>query len=128
MPVGSGIVPFNILIVKAVTIVSDETQSYLRFVFYHPGSTPKDTPPATVAMLEKMSRKGMQFIRELTFRSFDRKRMEKAHREITDLRKNVRERTRRTEEERDIIQQDSLRAFNAQGCLVHVYAFVYICH
>jgi nucleosome binding factor SPN SPT16 subunit len=114
-PIGAGTVPFNILTVKAVTIVTDETHSFLRVVFYHPGSTPKDTPPATVAMLEKQSRKGMQFIRELTFRSKNRKKMEKTHREITDLRKVVRERTRRLEEERDVIKQDTLRAFAGPG-------------
>lgn len=101
-------VPFHISTIKNVVLPDPDMATYLRLNFYTPGvSLGKDTPPNMAKLVEKHGPYAT-FIRELTFRSLDGHNLTQAFRQISELRKRVRQREILEQEEANLVKQEKL--------------------
>lgn len=108
VPIDGQPVPFHISTIKNVTMPEPDKATYLRINFYAPGQTiAKDTPKNMQNLLAKHGQTS-SFIKELTFRSLDPRNLTQAYRMILELRKKVKQREQREEEEKDLVAQAKL--------------------
>lgn len=108
VPIDGQPVPFHISSVKNVSMPDADRATYLRINFYTPGQTiSKDTPKNMQQLLAKHGHV-YPFIKELTFRSLDARNLNQVFRMIHELRKRVRQREQKEDEERDLVVQAKL--------------------
>lgn len=101
-------VPFHIDMIKNVVLPDPDMATYLRINFYTPGvALGKEAPPNTVKLIQKHGPYAT-FIRELTFRSLDSHNLTQAFRQISELRKRVRQREISEREEANLVKQEKL--------------------
>jgi nucleosome binding factor SPN SPT16 subunit len=108
VPIDGQPVPFHISTVKNISMPEAEKATYLRINFYTPGATvSKDTPKNMQHLIAKHGHQS-SFIKELTFRSLDPRNLTLVYRMILELRKRVRQREQKEDEERDLVTQAKL--------------------
>eukprot|EP00548_Thalassiothrix_antarctica_P007330 CAMPEP_0194136608 /NCGR_PEP_ID=MMETSP0152-20130528/6618_1 /TAXON_ID=1049557 /ORGANISM="Thalassiothrix antarctica, Strain L6-D1" /LENGTH=1170 /DNA_ID=CAMNT_0038833343 /DNA_START=378 /DNA_END=3890 /DNA_ORIENTATION=- len=109
LPICGNPVPFHISTIKNVVLPDpDNRASYLRINFYTAGmAVGKDAPVNTAKLVAKYAPYAT-FIREMTFRSLDPHTLTSAYRQITNLRKKMRLRELREQEEANLVQQERL--------------------
>jgi len=109
LPICGNPVPFHISTIKNVVLPDpDGKATYLRLNFYTAGmAVGKDAPYNTAKLVAKYAPYAT-FIREMTFRSLDPHTLTAAYRQITNLRKKMRQRELREQEEANLVQQERL--------------------
>jgi len=109
LPVFGNPVPFHISTIKNVVLPDpDNKATYLRINFYTAGmAVGKDAPLNTAKLVAKYAPYAT-FVREMTFRSLDPHTLTQAFRQITALRKKVRQKELREQEEANLVEQERL--------------------
>lgn len=109
VPVCGNAIPFHISTIKNVVLPDPDANAYyLRINFYAAGSTlGKDTPVNMAKLVQKYAPYAT-FVREMTFRSLESHSLTQAYRQISELRKRVRQREQREQEEANLVQQERL--------------------
>ena len=108
LPISGNPVPFHISTVKSVVLPEPDKATYLRINFHTAGtSLGKDVPTNIAKLIEKYAPRAT-FIREMTFRSLDKNNLTSAYRQISELRKRVRQREQKEAEESNLVEQEKL--------------------
>jgi len=108
LPICGNPVPFHISTIKNVVLPDPDSASYLRINFYTAGlALGKDAPANTTKLVQKYAPYAT-FIREVTFRSLDSHSLTQAFRQISQLRKNARQKELQDQEEANLVKQDKL--------------------
>lgn len=108
LPICGNPVPFHISTVKNVVLPDPDRATYLRINFHTAGAAiGKDVPMNLAKLIEKHSPYA-SFIREMTFRSLDSTNLTQAYRQIMELRKRVKQREQKEQEESDLVEQSKL--------------------
>ena len=108
VPISGNLVPFHISTIKNVSMPEPDKATYLRINFYSTGmNLGKDCPKNMNLLVAKYGHYS-SFIKELTFRSIDPRNLSNVYRNILELRKRVRQREQKEEEEKDLVQQAKL--------------------
>ena len=108
VPVFGHPIPFHISMIKNIVMPDPDRATYLRINFFTPGvSLPKDANKNTALLLQKYSAV-YGFIKDLQLRSLDGKNLLNAYRLYNELRKRVRAREQKKEQERDLVVQAKL--------------------
>jgi len=108
LPINGQPVPFHISTIKNVVMPDPDRSTYLRINFYTPGQAlGKDAPKQMAAIVDRHKQQGGEyaFIKEFTFRCVEQRGLNKAFREIQELRKRSRQREARELEEADLVVQ-----------------------
>jgi len=110
LPISGQPVPFHISTVKNVTLPDPDKATYLRLNFYTPGQTTgKECAPQMAAIVNKHKLGTDQvFVKEFTFRSQSAVGLSTAYRLIQELRKRVRARVAKQEQDQDLVVQAKL--------------------
>jgi len=108
VPLNGTPVPFHISTIKAVNMPEPDRATYLRINFYIPGSAlGKDVNKNMAGLVGKYGF-DKTFIKELTFRSVGGKNLTTVYQQLSELRKRVRQREQRAEQEKDLVVQQKL--------------------
>lgn len=108
VPISGALVPFHISTIKNVSMPEPDRATYLRINFYSPGQALGKDAPKNIQQLVAKYGDVAPFVKELTFRSLEAKNLTNAYRMILELRKRVRQREQKEEQERDLVVQDKL--------------------
>jgi len=108
LPIFGNPIPFHISTIKNVVLPDPDLATYLRINFYTAGSTIGKDTPVNMGKLILKHAPYASFIRELTFRSLDSHNLTQAFRQISELRKRVRQREIREQEEANLVKQEKL--------------------
>ena len=108
VPICGKPVPFHISTIKSVIMPEPDRATYLRINFYCPGAAlGKDAPKNTQKLVAQYGDR-MTFIKDLTYRSLDAKNLTQTFRLFQELRKRVRQREMKAEQEKHLVVQDKL--------------------
>lgn len=108
VPIGGISVPFHISTIKNVIMPEPDRATYLRINFYTSGgSLGKEVNPNLAKLVAKYGPQAA-FIKELTYRSIDGRNLLAAFRLFQELRKRVRQREQKAEQEKDLVVQAKL--------------------
>ena len=108
LPICGFPVPFHMSMIRNVTMPEPDQATYLRVNFFSPGAASgKDVPKNTVLLLEKYAPL-YPFIKDLTFRSLDPRSLSQAYRLYQELRKRIRAREHKAEQEQGLVEQAKL--------------------
>ena len=103
VPINGHIVPFHISTIKNITMPEQDRASWLRINFYVlRGTISKDTPKNMAQLLVKHGENSV-FVKELTFRSLDSRNLSQAFMFYQELRKRVKQREFKAEQEKDLV-------------------------
>ncbi|GMI35190.1 hypothetical protein TeGR_g3113, partial [Tetraparma gracilis] len=109
LPIAGNPIPFHISTVKNVVLPDPDRATYLRLNFHTAGAAlAKDVPTNLAKLIEKHSPYAT-FIREMTFRSLDSANLTQAYRQILELRKRVKQREQKEQEESNLVEQPKLK-------------------
>jgi len=104
VPVGGQLVPFHISVIKSMTAPDPD----MRINFYCPGAAlGKEVAKNTQQLVIKYGKIAV-FIKELTFRSMDGKNLPQVFQQFQELRRRVRQREQKAEQEKDLVVQTEL--------------------
>eukprot|EP01038_Epipyxis_sp_PR26KG_P005811 gene5811-8017_t len=104
VPINGQLVPFHISTIKSMTSPDPD----MRINFYIQGSASgKDVPKNMQQIVLKYGTK-LAFIKELTFRSLDGKNLSTVYQQFQELRRRVRQREQRAEQEKNLVVQSKL--------------------
>jgi nucleosome binding factor SPN SPT16 subunit len=108
VPINGQPVPFHVSTIKNINMPDPDKATYLRINFYTSGSSiAKDTPKNMAGLLGKYGDRAC-YIKELTFRSISAKNLAQVHMQYQELRKRVKQRELKHEQEKDLVKQDKL--------------------
>lgn len=108
VPVNGLPVPVHISMIKNINMPDPDRATYLRINFFATGmSLGKDVPKNTIGLIGKYGDQ-VCFIKELTFRSLSTKNLGQVHMQFQELRKRVRAREQKAEQEKDLVVQGKL--------------------
>jgi len=108
LPISGQPVPFHISTIKNVVQPEPDKATYLRINFHAAGAAlGKDAPANMVKLVEKYAPHAT-FIKEMTFRSLEKKNLTDCYRQINELRKRVRQREQKEEQESNLVEQEKL--------------------
>lgn len=108
VPVNGQPVPFHISTIKSVIMPEPDRATYLRINFFCPGTTLGKEAPKNIVKLVAKYGDTKTFIKDLTYRSLDSKNLTQAYRLYQELRKRVRQREQKAEQEKNLVVQDRL--------------------
>ena len=109
VPICGNPIPFHISTIKNVVLPDPDANAYyLRINFYAAGSALGKDTPANMAKLVQKYAPYATFIREMTFRSLESHSLTQAYRQISELRKRVRQREQQEQEEANLVRQERL--------------------
>lgn len=104
LPINGQLVPFHISTIKSMT----QPDPDMRINFYIPGAAlGKEVPKNMQQLVMKYGGKAM-FIKELTFRSLDGKNLPNVYQQFQELRRRIRQREQKAEQEKDLVVQTKL--------------------
>jgi nucleosome binding factor SPN SPT16 subunit len=108
VPINGQPVAFHVSTIKSITMPDPDKATYLRINFYtSAGSLAKETPKNMVGLIGNYGDRAV-FIKELTFRSLSSNNMAHVHQQYQELRKRVRQRELKADQEKDLVKQDKL--------------------
>jgi nucleosome binding factor SPN SPT16 subunit len=108
LPICGNPIPFHISTIKNVVLPDADGATLLRINFYTAGmAVGKDAPANMVKLVAKYAPYA-SFVREMTFRSLDGHNLTLAFRQISELRRRVRQKELREQEEADLVVQEKL--------------------
>ena len=108
VPINGQPVAFHVSTIKGITMPDPDKATYLRINFYTSGtSIAKETPKNMAALIGSYGDRAC-FIKELTFRSMSPNNIVRVHQQYQELKKRVRQREQKAEQEKDLVKQDKL--------------------
>jgi len=108
VPINGQPVAFHVSTIKGIIMPDPDKATYLRINFYtSSGSITKDTPRNMANLIGNYADRAC-FIKELTFRSLSQKNLAQVHMQFQELRKRVRQREQKAEQEKDLVKQQKL--------------------
>lgn len=115
IPINGHPIPFHVSMIKNVILPGDvKNVSYMRISFYTPGAAlAKDVPKNTQLLVGKYA-SILPFIKEITLRSLNPRHFSNIHVQFQELRKRVRQREQRAEQEKDLVAQAKLNKIKDQ--------------
>jgi nucleosome binding factor SPN SPT16 subunit len=108
VPINGQHVPFHISMIKNITMPEQDRATWMRINFYIPGSVGGKDVPATVQKLVTKHGDQAVFIKELTYRSLDSKNLTQVNMLFQELRKRVKQREQKAEQEKNLVVQSKL--------------------
>lgn len=108
VPLNGHPVPFHISTIKNVSMPEPDRATYLRINFYIPGSALGKEANKNMAGLVLKHGDQRTFIKELTFRSQTQRNLAQVFQQFSELRKRVRQRELKFEQEKDLVVQQKL--------------------
>ena len=103
VPINGQLVPVHISTIKSMT----QPDPDMRINFYIPGTAlGKEVPKNMQQLVIKYGNTAM-FIKELTFRSLDGKNLPTVYQQFQELRRRIRQREQKAEQEKDLVVQTS---------------------
>ncbi|KAJ1431655.1 FACT complex subunit-domain-containing protein [Ochromonadaceae sp. CCMP2298] len=103
VPLYGNLVPFHVSTIKNMT----QPDPDMRINFFIPGAMGKEVNKNMQLLVQKYGDRAV-FIKELTFRSTDGKNLPTVYQQFQDLRKRVRQREVKAEQEKDLVVQTKL--------------------
>jgi nucleosome binding factor SPN SPT16 subunit len=104
VPINGQLVPFHISTIKSMT----QPDPDMRINFYIPGAAlGKEVPKNMQQLVIKYGGRSV-FIKELTFRSLDGKNLPTVYQQFQELRRRIRQREQKAEQEKDLVVQTKL--------------------
>ena len=104
LPINGKLVPFHISTIKSIT----QPDPDMRINFYIPGvALGKEVPKNMQQLVIKYGGKSV-FIKELTFRSLDGKNLPTVYQQYQELKRRIRQREQKMEQEKDLVVQTKL--------------------
>lgn len=107
LPIDGQPVPFHVSTIKTVSRPDEDQATWMRVNFVVPGSTTKDVPKNMQNLLVKYGDQ-MVFIKEMTFRSLNPNNLNLAYQQFQELRKRIKAREMKAEQEKDLVVQEKL--------------------
>ncbi len=107
VPINGQPVAFHVSTIKNLMMPDPDRNTYLRINFYTSGAITKDMPKNMAGLIGKYGDRAC-FIKELTFRSLSSRNLAQVHMQYQELRKRVRTREQRAEQEKDLVVQQKL--------------------
>lgn len=109
IPINGQAIPFHISMIKSVVLPGDvKNVSYMRINFYTSGgSLAKDVPKNTQLLIAKYGRE-LAFLKEVTLRSLNPRHFSSIHAQFQELRRRIKQREQKAEQEKDLVQQAKL--------------------
>lgn len=109
LPIHGQPVPFHISTIKSVTRPEEDRGSWMRVNFHIPakGVLSKDIPKNMQQLIVKYGTTHV-FIKEMTFRSLDMKNLTQTYQLFQELKKRVKQREQKAEQEKDLVAQMKL--------------------
>jgi nucleosome binding factor SPN SPT16 subunit len=104
IPLNGRHVPFHATTVKNMNL----TEGELRINFYTSGAALGKDAPKNIQSLVMKYGPTCTFIKELTFRSADDKNLSTVHQQFQELRRRIRQREQKAEQEKDLVVQANL--------------------
>ncbi|GBG27947.1 FACT complex subunit SPT16 [Hondaea fermentalgiana] len=109
VPVGGFHIPFHISAIKSVTKLDEELDTILRLNFFFPTSGHTFAKDVSANMRTVMTKfPNLHYVKEMSFRSKDPHNLTRQFRQIKELQKQLRQKARMKEMERDIVEQEAL--------------------
>ena len=108
VPIGGRAVPFHVSMIKNITMPEQDRATWLRINFYVPGGAMGKEVPKNVQQLVIKHGDQSVFIKELTFRSLDSRNLNQVNMSYQELRKRIKLREQKLEQEKDLVQQTKL--------------------
>jgi nucleosome binding factor SPN SPT16 subunit len=108
VPISGQPVPFHISTIKSVIMPEPDRATYLRINFYSSGAALGKDAPKNIAKLVAKYGEAMTYVKDLTYRSLDSKNLTQVFRLFHELRKRVRQREQKAEQEKHLVVQDKL--------------------
>jgi nucleosome binding factor SPN SPT16 subunit len=113
-PMFKSMVPFHGSLIKSVTKSVDGIYEYIRINFHTPLSG-----NSSISFSELANSKDLLYIRDLTFRSPDRKHFDVIYKQLNELIKKVKNKEKEDKEKSNLIEQESLQ-MNKSGKRVYM--------
>lgn len=107
LPINGRAVPFHVSTIKSITRPDEDKATWMRVNFFVPGSSTKDAPKNMQQLVVKYGNKNV-FIKEMTFRSLHPLNLTQAYQMFQELRKRVKQREQKAEQEKDLVAQTKL--------------------
>lgn len=104
VPINGRLIPFHVSTIKSVTQPDPE----MRINFYVPGQALGKEAAKNMQYLVAKYGASCVFIKELTFRSHDGKNLANVYQQFQELRRRVRQREQKAEQEKDLVVQTKL--------------------
>ena len=104
LPINGELVPFHISTIKSMT----QPDPDMRINFYIPGTAMGKEVPKNMQQLVLKYGPSAMFIKELTFRSLDGKNLPTVYQQFQELRRRIRQREQKAEQEKDLVVQTKL--------------------
>ena len=107
VPIHNQPVAFHVSTIKSINMPEPDKATYLRINFFTSNSIGKETPKNTAGLLYKYGDR-VCFIKELTFRSLSQRNLQQVYMQFQELRKRVKQREQKAEQEKDLVVQSKL--------------------
>jgi len=108
VPLNGQPVPFHISTIKSIQMPEPDRATYLRINFFCPGAAlGKDVSKNMAGLITNHSEQ-LTFIKDLTFRSLNQRHLGQVFQHFSELRKRVRQREQKAEQEKDLVVQGKL--------------------
>ena len=107
LPINGQPVPFHISTIKNMTMPDADRASWLRVNFYTSGSSLGKEVNKNFAQLVS-NHVNRSFIKEITYRSLNSKNLTLVFQQYSELRKRIRQREQKAEQEKDLVVQTKL--------------------
>ena len=107
LPINGRSVPFHISTIKSITRPDEDKATWMRVNFFLPGSSVKDAPKNMQQLVVKYGTKHV-FIKEMTFRALHPQNLTLTYQMFQELRKRVKQRELKAEQEKDLVTQSKL--------------------
>lgn len=107
LPINGRSVPFHISTIKSITRPEEDKASWMRINFFIPGASTKEAQKNMQQLVLKYGYK-QAFIKEFTFRSSHPRNLTQAYQMFQELRKRVKQREQKAEQEKDLVVQAKL--------------------
>ena len=108
VPINGQPVCFHVSCIKNVSMPEPDRATYLRINFYIPGAALGKEVNKNMAGLVAKHGDRATFIKELTFRSQSQRNLAQVYQQFSELRKRVRQREQKLEQEKDLVVQQKL--------------------
>jgi nucleosome binding factor SPN SPT16 subunit len=108
LPINGQPVPFHISTIKNITRPEEGQATEMRVNFYIPGSASNKDVPKNMQQLVVKYGDRYVFVKEMTFKAQNSKNLSQVYQQFQELRKRVKQREQRAEQEKDLVVQQKL--------------------
>jgi nucleosome binding factor SPN SPT16 subunit len=107
LPINGRSIPFHVSTIKNISRPDEEKATWMRVNFFIPGSSVKDASKNMQQLVMKYGNEQC-FIKEVTLRSLNSQNMTQAYQMFQELRKRIKQRELKSDQEKDLVAQVKL--------------------